>query len=77
MTTQSITDAALHKMAELETLIAARRQANWQRFKAAGENKAIWYRIVDIQNNRIKALEREIKRCLGLAEFKAKRRLDT
>lgn len=73
MTAQSITDAALEKMAELETLIAARRQATWQKFKAAGQSKPIWFRVIDLQNQRIKTLEREIKRCLGLPEFKAKR----
>lgn len=73
MTTQVITTAALAKMVELEGLIAARRQATWQKFKAAGENKAIWFRVIDTQNQRIKALQLEIKRCLGLPEFKAKR----
>lgn len=73
MTTQSITDAALHKMTELETLIAARRQSTWQKFKASGEHKSIWFRVIDLQNQRIKTLEREIKRCLGISGFKAKR----
>lgn len=71
--TGHITGAALDKMVELEGLIAARRQATWQKFRAAGENKAIWFRVLDIQNSRIKALERDIKARLGLAEFQAKR----
>lgn len=73
MTAQGITTTALDKMTELETLMSARRQAAWQRYKSAGENKAIWYRIIDIQDNRIKALEREISRCLGIPGFRARR----
>lgn len=73
MTARSITDAALHKMVELEGLIAAKKQATWQQFRSSGENKTVWFRVIDIQDNRIKVLEREIKACLGVGEFKARR----
>lgn len=73
MTAKDITTAALSKMGGLEMLIAARRQATWQKFKAAGEHKAMWFRVIDIQNHRIKALEREVGALLGIPGFRAKR----
>lgn len=66
---------AIEKMAEIETLLAARRQAVWQKFTCAGEHKGTWFKVIDAIDARIRSLERHVKDALGVGEYKSKRGL--